>query len=127
MPPLATAIGIHGANTLTGNIGTLPFPPGISSPSGYNISIRGNNTLYGNIATLPTGAPSVVNSVTIWGLNTVTGNYKYLPSDYRSLDIGGGADDNHSDAYGNTIWGDLSDFPSQLVNFNLREIGRAHV
>ena len=47
-------------------------------------------------------------------------NYKYLPSDYRSLDIGGGADDNHSDAYGNTIWGDLSDFPSQLVNFNLR-------
>lgn len=119
MPPLAKFINILGANTLTGDIGTLPTPPGIAL--GYYLTIRGVNTVWGDIANLPVGVvgPNYA-TIRISGNNTITGDIANLPSDYLKVDISGGGDSNHSDAYGNTIYGNLVDLNPNLIEFNLR-------
>jgi hypothetical protein len=118
VPPLANFISVLGQNTLTGDIGTLPTPPGLAS-FGYVISLRGFNTVWGNIADLPTGT-SFYNTVRIAGYNTITGDMADFPSDYHVIEIGGGIDDNHTDAYGNTIYGNLSSFNPDVIEFNIR-------
>ena len=119
MPPNAWSINILGQNTLTGDIDDLPTPSLITS-NGYYIAVNGLNTIWGNISNLPTGAPGIDNVVRINGNNTITGNIIGLPTDYKVFEIGGGPDSNHGDAYGNTVYGNLSNFPSQLDEFILK-------
>lgn len=118
-PPLATTINILGENTLTGDIGNLPTPPGITG--GYYLAIRGNNTVWGDIQNLPSGVvPPATATIDIRGFNTITGDIATIPPDYTSITVMGGNDTNHTDAYGNTIWGDINTIGLNVTVFNIR-------
>lgn len=120
MPPLATAINILGANTLTGDLINLPTPPSIAN--GYTLSIAGKNTVFGDIANLPTGVslPTHYAQVRLLGNTTVTGDIANLPLDYIRVDIGGGLDSVHTGPAGNTIYGNISDINPAMVEFSLK-------
>lgn len=119
IPPLAKAVAFYGKNTLTGNIATLPVPPSISS--GYFLGLRGDNTVWGDIKFLPSGVVSPATaSVNIWGYNTITGDIATIPQEYVYIDFRGGDDQIHTDAYGNTVWGNLCNINPNVINFNVR-------
>jgi len=118
-PPLARTISIIGNNTLTGDIGNLPTPPGIAN--GYSISLYGQNTVSGDIANLPTGVslPANFAVVRLLGNNTVTGDIATLPLDYTYVYIAGCPDNIHTGPNGNTIYGNISNINPDMVDFTL--------
>ena len=118
LPPLLNNSSILGFNTLTGDIKDLPRANVVN---GVLYAINGNNTLYGDIKDLPYNTSStVVDYIEIQGNNTVTGDLVTLPRTYSYVYISGGPDNNHSDPYGNTIYGDIGDLPAGMTQFWLK-------
>mgnify|MGYP006266605431 CR=1 FL=1 len=106
LPRYLTWTNIIGQNTLYGVIADFPRSAATGT---YLFNVLGNNTIVGNIANLPTtGFTSC--SVSIWGANKITGNVSDIPSNYKTVDIRGGA----TPTYGNTITGDIANVPANI-------------